>query len=138
MPVDVTRIEDGTIAHAHCTGVLKEADIRASVGFAFGSHRIEPGMDRIVTIGRDAQLHELDADALQSIQGRVLDMETLDGRPASFRSVLVYETAAQELVVKLYRAIWDRLYLPGVEFHVVESFDAALEALRQPACTARG
>lgn len=129
MPVEISTISDGSIALAHCFGNLTKADIHQSLDFAFGTHRIEPGGDRIVTIDPDAQLHALDTDTLKSIQQRVFEEETRGGRAAQFRSVLVHASPPQERIMLLYQAIWSGLNLPGVEFFVVADMDEALDIL---------
>ena len=90
MPIEVTKIRGGTVAVAYCFGNLTEADVSDSISLAFGSRRIEPSLDRIVKISPDAELHELDIEALRSIQRRILDQELRSGREACFRSVLVH------------------------------------------------
>ena len=129
MPIEISSTSDGTIALAHCYGTLAETDIRDSARFAFGTHRIEPGQDRIVTIDRDAQLHAIDIEALKNFQRYIFEEETRDGRTAQFRSVLVYASPTQEKIMKLYQAIWSGLNLPNVEFFVVDSKDEALKIL---------
>jgi hypothetical protein len=129
MPVEISSTDDGTVALARCYGNLSEADIRTSLDFAFTEHRIDPGQDRIVTIDIDAQLHALDPPTLKMIQQRVLQAETRDGRAAKFRSVLVYASPQQEKIMSLYKAIWNGMKYPNVEFFVVDSRDEALEIL---------
>ena len=129
MPVEISSKDDGTIALARCYGSLSEADIRASLDFVFTEHRIKPGQDRIVTIDIDAQLHALDPPTLKSIQQRVLQEETRGGRAAKFRSVLVYASPQQEKIMRLYKAIWNGLKFPNVEFYIVDSMDEALKIL---------
>ena len=129
MPIEVTKTRDGTVAVAHCFGKLTGVDVSDSINFAFGSRRIEPSLDRIVTISPDAELYELDIEALRSIQQCILDQELRDGRAARFRSVLVHSSPEQETLMKLYKAIWDALDVPGAEFFVVASEDEAWRTL---------
>jgi hypothetical protein len=129
MPIEVTKIRGGTVAVAYCFGNLTEADVSDSISLAFGSRRIEPSLDRIVKTSPDAELHELDIEALRSIQRRILDQELRSGREACFRSVLVHSSPSQKNLMQLYKAIWDALDLPGVEFFVVASEDEAWRTL---------
>ncbi len=129
MPVEISSTDDGTIALARCYGNLSQADIQKSLEFAFSEHRIEPGQDRIITIDVDAQLHALDPPTLKKIQQRVFQEETRGGREAKFRSVLVYASPQQEKIMKLYKAIWNGLKFPNVNFSVVDSMDEALKIL---------
>ena len=129
MPIEFIRNPEGTIAVAYCFGELSEADISNSISFAFGSGQAEPGLDRIVTFDPATKLHELDTTALRSIQRRVLEFERRNGREACFRSVLVYSSPMQQHLMQLYKAIWDELGLPGVEFFVVASEEEAWKLL---------
>ena len=139
MPIEIAKTRDGTVAVAYCFGNLTEADVCDSISFAFGSRRIEPGLDRIVTIDPDAELHKLDIEALRSIQRRILERERRDGGEACFRSVLVHSSPMQKHLWQLYKAIWDVLDLPGVEFSIVASEDEAWEILgSEPSALQRG
>lgn len=129
MPIEVAKTRDGTVAVAYCFGKLTGADVSASISFAFDSRRIESSLDRIVTFSPDAELHELDIEALRRIQRRVLDRELRGGREACFRSVLVHSSPEQKNLMQLYKAIWDALDLPDVEFFVVASEDKAWKTL---------
>ena len=129
MPVEIARNGDGTVAVAYCFGKLTATDVSDSVNVAFSARGIEPGMDRIVTIDPAAGLQDLDIDALRRIQRRILDQELQDGGEAAFRSVLVHSSPMQMRLLRLYKAIWDALNLPGVEFFVVESEDEGWEIL---------
>lgn len=129
MPIEFAKNRDRTVAIAYCFGKLTEAEICDSISFAFDSRYIEPSLDRIITIDAGTELHELDIDALRGIQRYVLGQELRGGREASFRSVLVHSSPMQMQLLQLYKAIWDSLDLPGVEFFVVASEAAAWEAL---------
>ena len=129
MPVEISTTRDGSIAIAYCFGKLTEANVTESVAFAFGERQIRPSMDRIVKLDPAVELHELEYDTLQRIQRRVLDHELQDGGEVSFRSCLVHSSPLQKILLDLYKAIWDELALPGVEFLVVASEDEAWKAL---------
>lgn len=129
MPIEIAKNGDGTVAIARCFGTLSEADVSGAIDIAFGSRRIEPSMDRIITFDPDAELHELDFHALRSIQRLVLKRELQGGGKVCFRSVLVHSSPMQMQIMELYKAIWDSLDLPGVEFFVVASKAEAWETL---------
>ncbi len=133
MPVEIFNTDDGAVALVRCYGNLTEADLRASVEHAFSQRLVKPHQDRIVMIDQDAGMGELDTKALKNIQQQVLEEETRDGSGARFRSVLVYSAPLQEDLLKLYRALWNDLNLPGVEFFVVDRKDVAMEILADPA-----
>ena len=129
MPVEITRTPDGRVAVAYCFGILTGADVDESITFAFDSRHIEPSLDRIIMLAPDAELHLLDIEALRRIQRRVLERERHHGGAARFRSVLVHSSPAQKHLMKLYKAIWDALELPDVEFTIAASDAEAWEIL---------
>jgi len=129
MPVEFSMSQDGSIAVAYCFGKLTEANVAESITFAFGERKIQPSMDRIVKFDPAVELHELEYETLQRIRQRILDYELQDGRDVSFRSCLIHSSPVQKILLDLYKAIWDELALPGVEFLVVASEDEAWEAL---------
>jgi hypothetical protein len=129
MPLEIAKHSDGIVVVCRCYGNLTRADVLDSVKFAFATHQIEPGSSRIVTVAEDAELNELDPEALVDIRSQVLELERQDGRDASFRSVLVASTNMQKMIMRLYKAIWDALYMPGIEFCVVESEEEAWKIL---------
>ena len=129
MPIELSVTGDGTIALAHCFGKLTASDCREAVRFAFATQRMQPGKDRIVTIEKGAQLHNLNLDMLKSIQECVLEEETRGGGAPCFRSVLIFKSPPQENILKLYQAIWQDLNLPNVEFFVTDNEDEALKIL---------
>ncbi len=129
MPVEITRTPDGRVAVAYCFGTLTGADVNDSVTFAFDSRHIEPSLDRIITLAPDAELHLLDIEALRRIQRRILERERQDDGEACFRSVLVHSSPAQKHLMQLYKAIWDALELPDVEFTIVADEAEAWEIL---------
>lgn len=129
MPVEISTTPDGSVVIAYCFGKLTEADVAESVAFAFGKRQIRPSMDRIVKLDPAVELHELEYETLQRIQQRILDHELQDGGEVSFRSCLVHSSPVQKILLDLYKAIWDELALPGVEFLVVASEDEAWRLL---------
>lgn len=129
MPIDYARNQEGTVAVAYCFGKLTEADVLNSLSFAFGSGHIEPGLDRIVTVDPAAELHELDIEALRRIQQHVFNEELRNGPEVGFRSVLVHSSPMQRHLMQLYKAIWDAMKLPQVEFSIVPSEDEAWRIL---------
>lgn len=117
------------MAIVHCSGKLTGADLCASVVAAFETRRMEPSLDRIVTVDRRARLYEIDFGVLQNIQRLVLEEETRGDREASFRTVLVYSSPMQKHIMQLYKTIWDGLNLPQVDFFISPSQEEALELL---------
>ena len=129
MPVEISTTQDGSVAIAYCFGILTEANVAESIAFAFGERRIRPSMDRIVKFDPAVELHELEYETLQRIQQRILDHELTGGGEVGFRSCLIHSSPIQKVLLDLYKAIWDELALPGVEFLVVASEDEAWKAL---------
>lgn len=130
MPFDYSRTNDNDLAIAYAHGNLSESDIIASLTFAFGTGQIEPGMDRIVIFDPQAEVYNLDLLALKHIQQRVLDEESRDGHEPRFRAVLVAYDRAHKQIHQLYKAIWDVLEHPGVQFFIADSREAALALLK--------
>ena len=103
-----------------------------AVAVAFSSKIFEPGLNRIVTLDPSVELHQLNAEALRRIREHIAAEEQRGGRSARFRSVLVATTDEQSFVLRLYKAVWEALKLPGVEFIVVSTEAAAWEWLERP------
>jgi hypothetical protein len=125
VPIEVARNRENTVAVAHCFGKLTEADVKNAINFAFSSGLIEPSLDRIVTIDPTAELHELDSATLRRIQQCVVSQELRGNRAGRFRSVLVHSSPLQMQLLQLYKAIWDELALPGVEFFIASNLKEA-------------
>ena len=86
MPVEVTRNRDSHFVEVKCYGKLTVADVSESLDTAFGTHLIEPGLDRVVFLDPRAQLHELDLEALQRIKRKavpVADSQRAEPSPDS-------------------------------------------------------
>ena len=129
MPVEFSTTQDGSVAVAYCFGKLTEGNVTEAIAFAFGERQIRPSMDRVVKLDAATELHELEYETLQRIQKKILDHELQAGREVGFRSFLVHSSPIQKSLLDLYKAIWDELALPGVEFIVVASEEEAWNAL---------
>lgn len=132
MPVDISRSRQGTVVIARFSGHLSEADVRQAITLAFATGRAEPGMDRLVVIESTAEVHEVDTVALQRIRRCVHQEETRSSANPSFRSVFVYSSPLHAPLLQLYKAIWDQLGLPGVEFFVAPTLAEAARLLGVP------
>jgi hypothetical protein len=132
MPVSCTRDPSKAVGLVRCFGTLTEQDFQDSIRCAFGSLVFEPGLDRIVTLDRDVDLHLLDAAALRRICEHIVLHERSQGRAVRFRSVLVPGSDHQQPILSLYKATWDALRLPGVDFFIVPTEEEAWEKLNLP------
>jgi len=129
VPVEVVRNHEETVVVARFFGRLTEPDIKRAIQMAFATGRAEPGLDRIVIIEPTAEVHELDSAALRRIQTCVHHEEVRGSAEVSFRSVFVHSSPLHTPLLRLYKAIWDELALPGVEFHVASSLAEASRLL---------
>ena len=132
MPVELSRDQDHNVAVVRCSGNVTLDDITASVAHAFSTRQIEPGMDRIVMFDPRARLHELDLNALQTVQRMVMEQEKGRSGDIKFRSVLVVAAEEHQGILKLYKALWELVNLPKVEFYLANSKQRAFELLATP------
>ncbi len=132
MPVELNRDQDHNVAVVRCSGNVTLDDITTSVTHAFSTRQIEPGMDRIIMFDPRARLHELDLNALQTIQRIVMEQEKGGSGDIQFRSVLVVAAEEHQGILKLYKALWELVNLPKVEFFLANSKQSALELLTAP------
>ena len=133
MPVEVLLLEaDRPFSVIRCSGWLSESDIIQSLRYAFVTGTMRPGRDRIVLFDAAVEMHDLNLTALQRIQEKLLEFERDGVDQPAYRSVLTVESPSHKMIAKLYKAVWDGLNLTHIEYHVVDSWDAALDTLGLP------
>ena len=129
MTVEITRNENTDILVARVTGRVSAADVRRSIEIAILDRVIEPGIDRIVIVDRQALLNDLTFNSLTRIEQQILAMETRDAAEPSYRCAFVADEREHRGLIDLYRALWANLGFPKVQMSIVDTEQAALKWL---------
>ena len=129
MTVEITRNENTDILVARVTGRVSAADVRRSIEIAILNRVIEPGIDRIVIVDRQALLNDLTFNNLARIEQQILAMETRDAAEPSYRCAFVADEREHRGLIDLYRALWANLGFPKVQMSIVDTEQAALKWL---------
>ena len=129
MTVEITRNENKDICVVRLTGRVSAADVRRSIEFAILNRGIEPGIDRIIIVDRQALLDDLTFDNLTRIEQQILAMETRGGAEPAFRCAYVTYGREHRGLFDLYRALWANRDFPKVQMSIVDTEQAALKWL---------
>lgn len=130
MQIRYRHLPEHSLYVAYVSGVVTEVEVERWVHHGAGQEFL--GHDRIFIFEPEARLQELRLTNLRHIQGTVLVEESVRSWHPRFRSIQVVEDISHRGVVELYRALWDRLASPDIEFLVVGSKQEALQVLALP------
>lgn len=129
MTIEMTRDENTDIFVARVTGRVSTADLQRSIEFAILNKLIEPGIDRIIIVDRQALLDDLTFDNLTRIQQQLHAMETRDAAEPAFRCAFVADEREHRGLFDFYHALWASLGFSKVQMSIVDTEQAALRWL---------
>jgi hypothetical protein len=135
MPFDFIRPEGQDFAVGRGWGLVREADIHASIDFAFARRTLYPGVDRMAIIDTTARLHELDIAVLVRVRDRILAHELMELEEPRHRMALVIPNPVHAGIGQLYKALWDTLGYPEVRLEVAGGKGRAMAFLGRPRAT---
>lgn len=139
MPIQVEYLDNQSLLVASFRGLVTRSDLSEMRRAVLADDSFRSSIDRLIYIGQDADLSEVDRSFIISFKQTIIDLEPkadTDGIPVKFRSAFVSLRKINDGVLGLYQAHWDTETGYEPEFRTFDNIGSALEWLGRKHLTA--